>query len=118
MRSRYLVWLFILPVIIGFRAVPLGNSWAISKADPTLWIKMCSIPTFDKTDFPAGDPLAGTTPDFNAVLQAVINDYNNIGSSFVRLAVYPADPNNPGAPASGDSTFTGAAAEVRTITIC
>ena len=64
MRSRYLIWILILPVIFGFRAAPQGNNWSISKSDPTLWIKVCSVPTFDKTDFPAGDPLAGTNPDF------------------------------------------------------
>jgi len=118
MQSRYLIWLLLLPVLFGFRAVPLANNWAVSKSDPTLWIKMCSIPVFSRTDFPEGDPLAGTNPDFNAVLQSVIDDYNAVGSSFVRLAVYPADPNNPGAPAPGDSAFTTALGAVRTIDIC
>lgn len=50
--------------------------------------------------------------------RSVIDDYNNIPTSYLRLAVYPTDPNNPGAPASGDSTFSIAKAEKRTIEIC
>ena len=51
-------------------------------------------------------------------MQSVINDYNSIGSSFIRLAVYPADPSSPGAPAPGDSAFTNALGTVRTIDVC
>jgi len=118
MRLRFLVWLMMLPVVLGFRAIPGANSWAVTRTDPTLWIKVCSTPIFESAEFPEGDPLYGANADFAAVLQAVINDYNTIGSSYLRLAVYPADPNNPGAPAAGDSTFTLASANVRTINVC
>jgi hypothetical protein len=41
-----------------------------------------------------------------------------VNSSYVRLALYPTDPNNPGTPAAGDSTFTTTKGSVRTIDIC
>lgn len=124
--KRLLRMLLILPLIstltFGFRTFPGVNGWSISVADPTLWIRSCRSLTFASANFPAGDPLdpnvTGSVPTYTAALNSVLNDFNSVPGSFLRLALYPADPNNPGAPATEDSPFTPLAAETRTIDLC
>jgi len=113
-----IVWTLILSVTLGFRISP--GKWNVSKADPTVWIKLCaSTWTIQDNDLPDGDVLAGVSGiTFSQVLQSVIDDYNNIPTSYLRLALYPTDPNNPGTALPGDSTFTTQKAEARTIEIC
>lgn len=115
---KFLIWGFILYMTLGFRI--FSGKWDISKTDPTIWIKVCeNTYTVDENDFEEGDPLAGVTGlTFSQVLQSVIDDYNNIPTSYLRLALYPDDPNNPGTPLAGDSAFTIEKGETRTIEIC
>jgi len=115
---KFSVWLFILSLSLGFRVFP--GKWQISKSDPTIWIKLCSSSvTIDENDITETDPLQGVTGiTFDQVLQTVIDDYNSTPTSFVRLARYPSDPNNPGTPAAGDSEFSIEKASTRTIEIC
>lgn len=115
---KFSTWLFILSLSLGFRVFP--GKWDISKSDPTIWIKLCSAAvTIDENDITENDPLAGITGlTYNQVIQSVIDDYNNVPSSYLRLALYPADPNNPGTPLAGDSAFSTTLAEKRTIEIC
>ena len=116
---RWLWILLLLPVTLGFRVLPGGNGWWISPSDPTLWVRSCRKLAFTAKTFPSGDPLSGSTmPTYDAALQSIFDDYNNIPGSFVRLAAYPDDPANPPAPATGDTAFTIATAEKRTIDIC
>lgn len=81
---------------------------------------MCSgSVTIENNDITDTDVLRGISGlTFDQVLQSVIDDYNNIPTSYLRLARYPADPNNPGTPAAGDSIFTIEKASKRTIEIC
>jgi hypothetical protein len=112
-------WIFIVGMTLGFRVTPFR--WDISDSDPTIWIKVCAenSATIEENDMKADDVLFGRSNlTFTQVLQSVIDDYNNAPTSFLRLALYPADPNNPGAPATGDSAFTVARASNRTIEIC
>ncbi len=110
--------LLLLPFTVGFRVFPGGNNWPISPTDPTLWIQVCRQLTFTKSGFPPDDPLYQTLPSFTTALQSIVDDYNNVGGSYVRLAVFPNDPNNPGTPAAGDSPFTSTRAAGRTIDVC
>ncbi len=112
------VWLFILSMSSGFRVFP--GKWQISKSDPTVWIKLCDSDfAVDTNDMPSNDPLVNVNGlTYYQIIQSVIDDYNSVPSSFVRLALYPADPNNPGTPAAGDSAFSIATAATRTIQIC
>lgn len=116
--SKFFIWTFILSLSLGFRVFP--GKWQVSKTDPTVWIKLCnSSVTVEENDINEADPLYGLTGvTFSQVLQSVINDYNNVSTSYLRLALYPTDPNNPGTPATGDSTFTTEKAKTRTIEIC
>lgn len=116
---KILVWTFIVYTTLGFRLTQYR--WDISASDPTVWIKVCAdnAATIEENDIPEGDVLSGITNlTFSEVLQSVIDDYNSVPTSFLRLALYPADPNNPGAPLAGDSTFTIEKAATRTIEIC
>ena len=112
------VWIFILSLSFGFRVFP--GKWDISKTDPTIWIKTCNSDiTIQDNDILDNDPLRDIIPvTYDQVIQSVIDDYNNIPTSYLRLALYPADPNNPGTPAVGDSVFTVETASKRTIEIC
>lgn len=118
MIVRLAAILLILPALFGFRAVPGGNLWPVTVEDPTLWVQFCTTPTFEDNSFPEGDPLHHETPDFALVIQAVFDDFNNIGGSFIRLAGYPFDPANPGDPQPDDSQFTALKSLERTIDIC
>lgn len=115
---KILIWLLVSFQAFGFRVSP--GKWNISKNEPTIWIKLCESPVrIEENDITGNDPLTGTTGlTITQVLQSVVDDYNAIPSSYLRLALYPTDPSNPGTPSSGDSTFTIAAAEKRTINIC
>lgn len=112
------VWVFILSLSLGFRVFP--GKWQISKSDPTVWIKLCnSTVTIEDNDITEDDALRGISGlTFDQVLQTVIDDYNNTPTSYLRLARYPSDPNNPGTPAAGESTFSIDKASKRTIEIC
>lgn len=112
------IWLFILSMTLGFRIFP--GSWDISRTDPTVWIRLCNSSILvEENDITETDPLAGVTAlTMTQVVQSVIDDYNSIPTSYVRLAFYPADPNNPGAPLAGDSVFTLEKGQTRTIDIC
>lgn len=117
--KKITIWTFIVYFTLGFRVTPYR--WDISLNDPTIWIKLCpeNSATVEENDIAESDVLRGVANlSFNQVLQSVIDDYNNVPTSFLRLALYPADPNNPGAPIAGDSTFTIARAATRTIEIC
>lgn len=117
--KKILVWILIIYFTLGFRITPYR--WDISPSDPTIWIKLCdeNSATIEENDITGDDVLAGIANlSFNQVLQTVIDDYNNVATSYLRLALYPADPNNPGSPLDGDSVFTVAKAETRTIEIC
>lgn len=100
----------------------LGSAtWSISEADPTLWVKLCDdtkTKTFTNDLDTPSDTLGSASATGVQALASVITDYNNINSAYIRLAAYPTDPANPGAPATGDSTFTTTKAATRTITIC
>jgi hypothetical protein len=114
---KILAFALLSTVVVGFRSFP--GHWRISSSDPTIWIRLCSgSPTIEQYDIPSGDVLAGQTPSFQQIVQSVIDDYNSLQTSYLRLALYPSDPNNPGSPLPGDSTFTPAKGEVRTIDIC
>lgn len=116
---RILTGALVIFLNLGFRT--FNAKWDISKNDPTIWIKLCegSATRIGENDITTSDPLKGISNiTLNQVLQSIIDDYNNIPTSYVRLAMYPTDPNNPGTPVDGDSTFTIEKAEKRTIEIC
>ena len=104
----------------GFKLLTPGK-WKISEADPTIWIRLCSEMkngTISKNDVPAGDVLSGATVTGASALVSIMNDFNNVNSAYIRFAAYPDDPANPGTAQPGDSTFTQARAERRTIDVC
>jgi hypothetical protein len=97
------------------------STWSTSESEPTLWIKFCDkmqSQSFSDSDLPDSDVLRGQSLAFNDIIQSVIDDFNNVTASYLRLAIYPTDPNNPGTPETGDTTFTIAKGEIRTIEVC
>jgi hypothetical protein len=97
------------------------EKWDITRNDPTIWLKFCSEiedQDFNEDDLPSDDELIGGEVSFQEVAQSIIDDYNNIKASYLRLAFYPEDDENPGDPIEGDSEFTKSKAKTRTIEIC
>ncbi len=122
-RKLYLATILALAVsTLGFRS--WDTRWNITPEDPTIWVRFCEIPqeissSSGSAAFPEGDPLVGrTTFSGTQLIQSVLDDYNSIPTAFVRLALYPADPDNPGSPLIGDSAFTREKAAARTIDVC
>ncbi len=115
--SRIVAVILLSLSMVGFYSYSVR--WAVTREDPTVWIKPCEEPVIASLDFPPGDPLHGVSDvSFDRMIQTIIDDYNDIPSSFIRLARYPDDPVNPGTPATGDSAFTVEKAAQRTITVC
>jgi hypothetical protein len=118
---KYIGFILLFLTMFGFRML-FSDTWKISEADPTLWIKFCDKiynQSFLISELPDGDPLiVGGSVAVNDVIQSVLDDYNNVTASYMRLAEYPADPSSPGAPLPGDSAFTLAKASQRTINVC
>lgn len=112
--------LFSIFSVYGFKLLT-PSKWKISQGDPTIWVRLCSdmkTRTISKNDVPSGDVLAGATVTGAQALVSIVNDFNAVNSAYIRFAAYPDDPSNPGAPQAGDSTFTLALAENRTIDVC
>jgi hypothetical protein len=118
--NRGVLLLFLVATASGFRLMN-DKTWNINASDPTLWVRLCDS-TLDANivgnTILEGDSLAGVV-DVTPIqaLQSVIDDYNNVESSFLRLAVYPTDPDSP-VTIVGDSEFTVAKGRVRTIDVC
>lgn len=118
MKSLNQVILILLSAFLacGFRLWVLQR-WDVSKASPTLWLRVCddSKPTtYSDNTMPDGDALGGQSPTFKQAIQSIIDDFNNLPSTYLRLEMYPDDVNNP---AIG-SEFTIAKADRRTVDIC
>lgn len=104
----------------GFKLLT-KSKWEITEADPTIWIKYCSDMTnitIGKNDLSSKDPLSGQTVTTETALLSIAQNFNDVNSSYLRFASYPADPANPGTPEVGDSTFTAEKAKNRTIDVC
>jgi hypothetical protein len=118
--QKVIIFIFFFLMMSGFSLIS-SDTWEISQADPTLWIKICDA-TLTKTftnDLNSSSDTLGTSDATGLqVLTSVIKDYNDVNSAYLRFAQYPVDPNNPGAPSTGDSTFTTTKAATRTITVC
>lgn len=118
--KRFILITIFLFAASGYQRLSDSN-WMISESEPTIWIKFCDTmkdQNFSDSDLPDGDELRGQSLTFDSVIQSVLDDFNNVKASYLRLAVYPDDPNSPGTPVTGDSTFTIAKGELRTIEVC
>lgn len=109
------VYLLLLALTCGFRVFYNQNWWNISQSDPTVWLKFCAKDVDFSGNSLSGDPLLPmASPTFDQVVSSVMEDFNQIPTSFVRLELYPDDAANPAA----GSSFTTDKASSRTIDIC
>jgi hypothetical protein len=116
---KIIIVCFYFLMMSGF-SILSSASWNIAESDPTIWIKLCDTTKAKvfTNDLPAGDILGTGSSTGTQALVSIIADYNNVNSAYIRYAAYPDDPNNPGLPSTGDSTFTITKATNRTITAC
>jgi hypothetical protein len=110
---------FVAMLTLGFRTFQKNHGWEIRPSDPTLWLKFCDrFPTeLDSRKLPPNDPLFGTDFGFEEIIQSILDDFNQIERSYVRLGLYPEDLDTF-EPQPNDSLFTLARAKNRTIEIC
>lgn len=107
-------------IIMGYRR-DSDNYWSIKESSPTIWLKFCS--DIEDQDFDRGD--ASKDDDirdydeatFDNVIQTIIDDFNDVETSYLRLAVYPEDTDDPDDD-SDDTLFSKSKAKERTIDIC
>ena len=103
--------ILVLPFLTGFRV--MQGRWDVDRTQPTLWLKFDSgylgkefkeIEEFEEA-------LEGVAPALRKlkIVQMVVDDYNSIPDSFIRIAIYPDDefdiPTDPlDTPFSEDAT--------------
>ncbi len=119
---RLIVVVLIVMLTTGFR-IKINRDgspsrWYISRNDPTIWIRTCDETVDFAYDIPVTDPFYAQGTDLKDIYQSIVDDFNDVQTSFLRLALYPDDPENPPAPEAGDSTFDANKARIRTIDIC
>ncbi len=95
------------------------SRWYVTRNKPTVWLKFCNEEiSFDGNNLPGSDPFYGGGTNFQDVLQSIIDDVNNVSTSYLRLAFYPDDPDNPPIPEPGDTAFTREEGKIKTVDIC
>jgi len=98
----------LLMTLVSFNTYQPVQGWDISREDSTLWVRYC-----EDTNVSALQQAS-----LNSSVLAVLDEYNNVSSSYVTLSRYPEDTDQPPAPPEGFSSFSAEKAEFRTITIC
>lgn len=89
---KYIGFIALILCSLGFRIFPGGNLWLIGKDEPTLYLRFCESMTPEENDVDSSDPLYGTTPTFNSLVDSIIDDYTNISGSYIVLADSGRDP--------------------------
>lgn len=84
--KKALLLLILLSGTLGFRVYPGKFRWNILAADPKLFLLPCQVPQIGTNDLPETDPLYNQPLGFNEAFASIINDYNTLTHSFVRLA--------------------------------
>ena len=111
--NRLFIILCLISLTLGFRWN--RKRWRIGPEDNTIWVKICDGATDSWTNnFPDQDSLAGDTLTFRVIIQSIVDDINNLSTSYLNIELYPED----GVTAAAGSTFTVAKALERTIDIC
>ena len=121
--KRLFVFLLIVMFTTSFRIKTNSDGtpqrWFVKRSDPTIWVKTCSETVdFDGYDLPGTDPFYAQGTETQDIYQSILDDFNDVETSFLRLAPYPSDPDNPPEAEEGDSEFTREDAKIRTIEIC
>jgi hypothetical protein len=89
--AKFLTTIILIFVSLGFR-LEWKNNMNATKADPNLYIKVCSDITdqvIEENDTDSSDPLYGQE-NLNtiSVLNSIVDDYNAVTESFMRLVIY------------------------------
>lgn len=115
-------WLALASLCLGFRT--MGDArWDISPENPTVWLDIDEAllnATFTDTKFADdSDPLKDVPKEQQAIelLKLVLNDYNSVATSFVRLQSYPGQIPDLDAPRDGDMVYDESYAATHTIRI-
>lgn len=83
---RIVLVLILFFVSLGFRSYPNGNNWDISRSDPKLFLDFSEDMVPNDNDVDSDDALYDQTLTHDLVSQSIMDDYNNIASSFITLA--------------------------------
>lgn len=107
--------LILVVFVSGFRVALYDRFWDITKTDPYVWIRFCEdVPEFKDFDVNAGDELEDRDVDFITAISSVLDDYNSIETSYLKLELHPETPGSEGLTPHFDETK----AETRTVNVC
>ena len=107
MSKKIILFLILLPYLLGFRIFGQIVKWPIKVDQPKIWLHICQDLEISNYDLPEGDPLYGQLVSSHDLLDSVIADYNSVSSSFLRFANQDTD-----------SSFDASLAENRIIELC
>jgi hypothetical protein len=105
--SRVVLIVFSMMFLVGYRTYSKSYYWQISAADPKLYLRFCQNMTSTTNDVDAGDSLAGAGLTHQLIVDSVVNDYNAVTSSYVRLG-----------DSATDGTYNAGTHVQRVIDIC
>ena len=94
MKYKYILIAFYIFISSGFQLSSV-EIWNISKDDPYLWIKICSLdeePTI-KNDFPSSHSLYGQTLTRQLVIESVMSQINSLESTYLKLETHTTGSN-------------------------
>jgi len=112
--------LTLLTLMVGFQR-DQAAIWDIDKDDPSLWVKFCSDiydQEFKSGDVPSGDELKGKSLEVADVITSILDDFNNLPHSYLKIDLYPEDKDSPPTAEANHSQFTKNKSKNRTIDIC
>ncbi len=75
-------------MMLGFRATRGGVTWNLSVNDPYLYVKICDPDTSLTNNLPSSDALANATLTKSVIVQSILDDINNLDTSFLVMALY------------------------------
>lgn len=114
-KSRIFLIITFVTLTLGFRASVLR--WHVNPWDyPYLFVRVCDgqFNTPFSNNFPAGDPLFGQSLTRATLIKSVIDDINNLETTYITLELYPDDPSSP----PPGSNYTAELADQRIIDVC
>ncbi len=119
MKATWMVSLVLMVGLsFGFRPIAKKNPWGLTENDPFLYIKLCPAAdahSFDTINIPEDDPFgASQMTTVRELTQTVIQDYEQISSSYLKFEIIPLE----GEALPENATYTPERAADRTIEIC
>ncbi len=113
--TKIFLLLILFSLTLGFRVWQGGIKWDVSVNDPFLYVKLCDPDKIMTNNLPDSDILAQFPLNKNIILQSILDDINNLDTSYLQMMVYPdgLDTTHVITICSGSSGALGAVGEAK-----